>query len=135
MQIHYFCTSMKATTGYSKFNKFCYRINNMIINLLFFFPPSVSGNIIIIHLKNIYHSFREKARTRVHKRQSRSQKSINQLNWEKFLGMKYYNQLHRNNCRYVVNVIKLMREILKSAKLDFKYPQENTNMKVIHNEI
>lgn len=49
--------------------------------------------------------------------------------------MKYYNQLHRNNCRYVVNVIKLMREILKSAKLDFKYPQENTNMKVIHNEI
>lgn len=49
MQIHYFCTSLKSTE-YSKYTKFCYRINNLI-NLFLFLPPSTSGNIIIIHFK------------------------------------------------------------------------------------
>lgn len=50
MQIHYFHTSVKVT-GYSKI--ISYRINNLIINLLLFFSPSTSGNIIIIHFKYI----------------------------------------------------------------------------------
>lgn len=50
MQILYFCTSIKAIR-YSRFNKFCYRINNL--SLILFLPPSISGATVIIPFKYI----------------------------------------------------------------------------------